>query len=156
MSARLALAVFAAGILIFVAALFVPTFVDNTTADAEDVVELGEGESTNLTDRLSIEAHDINNGQNEVNTTLKNLVTLNTTTAHLNTSETKTVNLSNEDINVTLDSITSNDVATLTAVYSPTFAWDEAPRLFFENMEMVFALLGFLIALASIGAVVNS
>lgn len=156
MSARLALAVFAAGILIFVAALFVPTFVDNTTADATDVVELSEGESTNLTDRLSIEAHDINSGQDEINTTLQNLADLNATTAHLNTSETKTLNLSNEDINVTLDSISSNDEATITAVYSPAFGWDAAPRLFFENMEMVFALLGFLIALAGLGAVVDS
>lgn len=150
MSHRLIMGAVALGVLVLAMALFVPSLIDATQDDAQKTVELTEGSSQNLTERLSLTAHDISSGQSEANVTLENLVTLNRTAEHLNVSETKTLNLSNEDVEVTLDSISDTDEALITATYSPMFGWDAGPRTFVENLDLVLALLGALTILGGI------
>lgn len=148
-------AAFAFGILIFGAALFTPLLVDTTQNDASSVHELEEDETQNVTDHLSINAINIDNGQSEADVTLENLDTLNTTGKHLNVSEEHEFSLSGDTINVTLNSITSNNAATFTVVYPPMFGWDGPPRLFFENMEIVIVLLAAAIIVGSVSVVLK-
>lgn len=148
-------ATFAVGLLLFGMAVFTPLLINTTQSDATAVHELSEGETENVTEHLSINAVDISSGQSGANVTIENLDTLNTSAKHLNTSESHDYKLSGDTVNVTLDSITDNNEATFTVIYPPMFGWDDEPRTFFENIEIVIVLLAGAVIIGSLAVILK-
>lgn len=140
-------AALALSVLSLAAALFVPVFIDATGTNSVDSAELSEGQTANITDRLSVTADVIDTTSNTANYTLRNEDTLNTTTTSLGIGSNETVSLSGENITVTHDRITSDNTTVVTLDYSPMFGWNDSARTFIQNMDIVLAALAILMIL---------
>lgn len=147
MPKRIAVTALVIGIFALAAALLGPTLIGATNDRATSGYEFTEGESFNVTDNLRADVQDIEFNKNDANITLTNTNTYNTSVFHLNVSETKTRFMDGYRINATLSGITDQNEATATFEYPPTFGWDDGAETFVKNMEIVFALVLFMIVL---------
>jgi len=140
--------------LVLVAALLIPTFVSASDSNQSSAYTLQATETAAPTDKLSVEVQRVSVGGNNATVSVINQDTQNTTERHLNSSETKPYVVDNETVNVTLQETQTDSegfaVATITVEYSPYFGWNSGARLFFENLGLVFALLGAIMILGTL------
>lgn len=150
-SGTLVKGIFAAGILILAVALFIPTFVDTTQGNATQVLELDNGSSVELTDKLSVGAVTVSNTGNNATIEYTDETSLATNQTLLNVSESGNMTLSGDYVNVTLDSIPENETVRITSTYPPMFGWNAAARTFINNSEIILVMLAGITVLAFAG-----
>lgn len=144
---------FAVGIFALAVAFLFPSFITLPTDTAERTVELDTGEGTDLTDHLNATVTDIGNVSGTKNATVEytNLDTLNTSSTTVNESQNSSIRLSEDDINTTIDNVTLQqggpNTTRFTVTYPPLFGWSGGPRLFLENLELLFAIIAGLMML---------
>jgi len=135
---------FALGVGILAVALLFTPIMDSVAGDATSNLELDNATAQNVTDRLELEATQINQTNSTV--TLEDLTDFNTTSGTLNVSESRTFDLSNDNITVELTSIvTNNTTAQYSVTYPPTFGYNQYVATFMNNLDTIIAALGFLL-----------
>lgn len=154
MSARLILVAFAVGVIGLSIALFAPQAIDPVINDLSDTTNVTEGEQKDITERLVLETENVDQGGDQVNVSFLSTKTRNvTTTGPVNVSNSTTVTLDGDSITFTPEEITGSTTADVTVEYPALFGWDDGPRTFVENLDImlmiVFAALA--VALAVIG-----
>lgn len=138
---------FAIGVLVLGMALFVPALIDASQGDASDTFELTNQSSEDLTDTLQVEVTRVNQSEDNTNVTVRDLRSLDTNSTQLDAGNATDLTLSGDTINVTADSIINASASQLTVVYPPMFAWDDGPRTFVDNLDIVLALLAMVVIL---------
>lgn len=152
---KLALAIFAVGILGLAIALFAPAALDPTVGNVTQTVNATEGEDIDLTDTLRVTVNDVEDGGDTVNATLRSLRTHNSSQVTVDEGNTTNTTVDGDTLHVTTDSVESNTDAIITVEYPPVFGWDSGPRTFIENMDTILIIVVGSIAIAGLGALVK-
>lgn len=150
--ARAVMASMAIGVgLLAVALLFTPVM-DTTTSDTTQYLEVDNGTTENVNDRMSIEAEEINGTNSTV--TLENRGDFNSTTKTIDAAVETEFNLSGETLLVSnTEIIDNNTTARYRVTYPPTFGWNGFAGTFFTNLDLLLAALGLLLVVWPLVAV---
>jgi hypothetical protein len=146
----------AVGILVLCVAVFVPTLVDGTQNDKTAIAEIEENSTFDYTDKLSVEAVSVSQSSSSATIEVRNSETFESSQKVLNASESKVYQVGGENVTATLEQLrfsTGGEYATVSVSYPPTFGFGDASKDFFENMEIVIVLVGFIIVLGVLGVV---
>lgn len=144
------------GVCLLAVVVATPLMIDSVTTDTDSRVAIQEGEFVDLTERLKVTAQTVREPQNEVTVRYRNEQTFERIDVTLNETdppENKTVQLSGENITASLIEIDDNSTAIVETTHSPMFGWADGPRVFFENMPVVIAMIAFVLVLAVIKVV---
>jgi len=135
------------GILALVGALFIPTMIETTQENHNTTVQIDEGSTQNLSDRLRVSVIEVN-GTSEATISYTNTNTYHSKTITLTPGETRNVTLDGEYIESTLNSVSSTGEATIRTKYPPMFGWDDGSKTFINNFVIVIVII---VAVALIG-----
>lgn len=147
--AKLALSL---AMLALAAALFIPTLIDSTQQKTQSTVELEQDSQFNLTQRLRIEATDIDNQNSYTNVTLTNTQTLEKKEANVSEGENVTFELSGENILVTVERIddkSDGNVSVNRVEYDPKFGWQDESKGFIEHFDIILTILALVAAMGA-------
>jgi len=134
------------GILVLAVALFIPTIIDATAEDQTVSDTMTVGDTTELTDRLSVTLDDVNQSSGNINLTYINTQTQDKNQTTVGETNTKMVTLSGETINATNEMVESTDSAIVTSEYPPMFGWSSGARTFFDHFPLIMGMLAFAMA----------
>lgn len=149
MSVRLVVSAFVLGAFVMAIGLFLTPMITDVSTDATTSVELVDNESEEVQQYLEVEP-DINSTNGNATVTVTNTRTFDSkTTVELATGEEDTVALSGENVTVRNSAFSDPEVV-LDVTYPPTFAYDDGPKLFYEHLGTLLAILGLLIALSGL------
>lgn len=146
----------AVGILVLSVALFVPTLVDVTQDTKQDIAQIQNQSTEEFTGRLSVRVTDVSFSGSKATVEVSNSDTLESNETTLNVSQSEQLTVGGENVTVKLenvDLITGYEYATVTVTYRPTFGFGSGSKIFFQNMEIVIVLIGFIIVLGVLGVV---
>lgn len=139
-------------LLVLFLALAIPTMMDKTTYPNEADLELSEGDTREVTNGLEITLTDTSNTDATVDLTdLETGVTANYTIA---TGDTVSYSLPGGDGNITADTTTNQD-ATFTVDYSPTYGYSPAGEAIIDNIGLLLILIVFTIVVGGMVVVIQ-
>jgi ABC-type oligopeptide transport system substrate-binding subunit len=140
---------FTFGVFVLLIAMLVPTLISATDSNQTESIELNEGESTAITQRLTVTAQNVSNSGQNATFVAQSEASLNTTEYGLNVTESQTQTLDGENVTIHLRNIQSPtdgsaDVATLDVTYSPFFGWNDGATAFWNNLGIIVGMVAFL------------
>lgn len=138
------------GIGLFVVALgvFVTPMIDATESDSQTAVTLADGQYEYATDLMRVEANVTQN--NNATFEIRNERTQErNSTSEMTRGDREHVNVGGETVTVTyVYHDGTNAVAELQ--YPPTFGYSDSGKTFFDNLGIILALTGFMIAIGGV------
>lgn len=152
MSLKLPVAVVALGLFVMLIAFAIPPAITASTSTATDTFELDEGETTTVTNELDVTLNESTGSTATV--VFQDTETGVTESVTLNESETSTITLKGENVTVTLDESTQNS-AQITVDYSPRYGWDDGAKTVAGHLDVILALLAFVLLLGAMGVVMQ-
>lgn len=146
----------AVGVLVLSVALFIPTLVDGTQNENQDISEIENGTTYDVNEKLSVSVTSVNVSNNTSKVEVTNTDTLESSEKLLNVSKSKVYTIGGENVTAKLEGLRESprgEFATVTVTYPPTFGFGQASKTFFENVELMIVLVGFIIVLSVLGVV---
>lgn len=144
MAGEMVTAAFAIGVGILAVALLFTPVMDFTTTDSLQYLEVDNGSEKSVNDNLNVSALDVN--QTNATLELENTNDFNSSSKTLDVNQNATYNLSNDKLKVNLTEITVTDTTARVSVqYPPTFGFDPLVATFYENLDTLIALIGFVL-----------
>lgn len=151
MSPRLTTTLVAFGVLVLFVGLLLPAVITAANTDATVTENLNKSTPETVTDGLNITLTK-SDGTNAT-IELEDTVTFESETNTLTEGDTVTYTINNETTNVTADAIDPNWAIT-TVEYSRTYGWAAGPKAFVGQLDVLLALLAFLLVMGGLWAVV--
>lgn len=151
MSPRLTTTLIAFGVLVLFVGLLLPAVITAANTDASTTQSLDEGTPETITPGLNITL-DSSDGTNAT-ITVTDTNTLDSETNILVEGDTANYSTNNETTTVTAGTINANST-TATIEYSRTYGWAGGPKAFVGQLDVMLALLAFLLVFGGLWAVI--
>lgn len=141
---------FVFGALVISVAFFMGPMIDTTYTDTRTAAELASNDSVTLHQNLDVETVTLDTNNDTIDVAVINSRTLErNTTGALSEGQNATLTVGGESVRVTHESWMGTS-AIVSVEYSNTFGFDRGPKLFFENMGTLLAIISLFIVLMAL------